>query len=76
MIEVLNRHRLKYNISDDRDFNSLIERILVSNSNDPEVQKYLQRDKCEVGVQTESYKEQGMSAEQIADIVEQVSSIK
>ena len=41
IIKVLNRHGLKYDVSDDRDFNSLIKRILVTNSNDPSVAKFL-----------------------------------
>jgi hypothetical protein len=35
MAEVLNRHRIEYDVSNDREFNIFVERILVENANDP-----------------------------------------
>ena len=38
------KHGLSHDVSDDRDFNKLLDRMLVSDPNDPEVVKYLHRD--------------------------------
>jgi hypothetical protein len=35
IINVIKRHGLNSNISEDRDLKSLIERLLIANSNDP-----------------------------------------
>ena len=51
--EVFKRHRLNFDINDDKDLNNLIDRLLVANSNDPEVRIFLQKDKSEVAVQTD-----------------------
>lgn len=41
--EVLKKYGVSHDVSDDIDFNKLIERILVANSNDPSVQRFLNR---------------------------------
>ena len=57
-------------MSHDRDFNVLLDRLFVSDPNDPQVVKYLQRDKCEVAVQTDPQAEQGIPREQVNDVIE------
>ena len=63
--QVIKRHALNYDISNDKDLNRFVERILVANMDDPEVSKYLQFDKCEVFVQTEPEIPQGVPEDQI-----------